>query len=129
VRALAENRTAAERSIAHAGAVDSHELQTLSAFQARVARQSAALVEGRQVLDRETAAQLAKNIEAQRRVKLLERLREQRLREWTSAMDAEQESFAAEAWLGRWPTLKTGDGDPPRLPGEASPRLMKKLSR
>lgn len=99
----AANRVDAERSIAHAGGVTSSDIQTLSAYQARATREKAALLERAQTLQRETAAQMAKTMETQRRVKLLERLRGKRLDEWTSTMDAEQERFAAEAWLGRWP--------------------------
>jgi hypothetical protein len=111
VRALAARRMEADVSIAHAEGFPGRDVQTFSAYQARARREKAALMERGQILDRETAAQLAIAMEAQRRVKLLERLRGQRLREWTSATDAEQERFAAEAWLGRWPMLKAGDDE------------------
>jgi flagellar export protein FliJ len=41
-------------------------------------------------------------VEAERRVKLLEKLREQRFAEWEAAMEREQESFAGDAYLARW---------------------------
>lgn len=110
-RALAADRTEAERAIAHSGVFESQDLQTLSAYQARSAREMARLRERRQALQLETAAQMTKSMEAQRRVKLMERLREQRLQEWQRASDAAQESFAAEAWLGRWPMLKKDDDE------------------
>lgn len=109
VQAIAASRTVAELAIAHASSLDSRELQTLSAYQNRTTREKRSLLERRPQLDREVATQLVKITEAQRRVKLLERLREQRLQEWTGEMAKEQEQFATEAWLGQWPMLKAGD--------------------
>lgn len=109
VEALQLDRSAAETSIARATSIDSRDLQTLSAYQERTRRERGALMERQGQLEREISVQLAKTTEAQRRLKLLERLRAKRLREWTIAMEADEERFAAEAWLGRWPMLKVGD--------------------
>ena len=110
-QAIASNRNAEEFAIAHASSIDSRELQTLSAYQSRTVREKTNLLNLGAQLERETAAQLGKITEAQRRVKLLERLREQRLQEWTGELAKEQEQFAAEAWLGQWPMLKAGDAE------------------
>lgn len=103
LKALVAARHALESAIVSAGAFRSQDLYTLSACQQRNVRERAALLAHRQVLARELAQQAAKTMEAERRVKLIERLRENRVGEWTRAMEKEQEDFAAEAWLGRWP--------------------------
>lgn len=41
-------------------------------------------------------------LEARRRCRLLERLQERRLVEWTAERDRELEEIAAESYLGRW---------------------------
>jgi len=41
-------------------------------------------------------------VEAQRRARLLEKLRGRRLEEWRMAGDREMENFAGEAFLARW---------------------------
>jgi uncharacterized sporulation protein YeaH/YhbH (DUF444 family) len=41
-------------------------------------------------------------LEARRRCRLLERLKERRLAEWTAARDHEVEEIAAESYLARW---------------------------
>jgi hypothetical protein len=51
---------------------------------------------------RSVAEQQNKLMEAQRRCRLLERLRDRRLAEWEAARDRELEEFASEAFLARW---------------------------
>jgi flagellar export protein FliJ len=41
-------------------------------------------------------------VEARRRVRLIEKLEERRLREWKAAVDREQENLASELYLARW---------------------------
>jgi len=41
-------------------------------------------------------------LEAQRRVRLLERLRERRFSEWEAELNRELEALAAESYLARW---------------------------
>ena len=41
-------------------------------------------------------------LEARRRCRLLERLKERRLAEWTAERDQELEEMAAETYLARW---------------------------
>jgi len=48
------------------------------------------------------AAQQVRIIEAQRRARLLEKLRSRRLEEWRVAGEREMENFAGEAFLARW---------------------------
>ena len=41
-------------------------------------------------------------VEARRRVRLMEKLEERRLREWKQALDREQENLSSELYLARW---------------------------
>ena len=47
-------------------------------------------------------------LEARRRCRLLERLKERRLAEWTTARDHEVEEIAAESYLARWSQRRRG---------------------
>ncbi len=51
---------------------------------------------------RELAVRKTAMLEARRRCRLLERLKERRLAEWTWARDRELEAVAAESFLARW---------------------------
>ena len=51
---------------------------------------------------RELALRKSAMLEARRRCRLLERLKERRLAEWTSARDRELEALASESYLARW---------------------------
>jgi hypothetical protein len=46
-------------------------------------------------------------LEARRRCRLLERLKEHRLTEWTAERDREVEEIAAESYLARWSRRRT----------------------
>ncbi len=81
--------------------VTSSDLEALSAFRLRVkARESriaAERVDCAQVLAERQKAML----EARRKCKLLERLEERKMAEWTAARDKELEELAAESFLAR----------------------------
>ena len=51
---------------------------------------------------RELAVRKTAMLEARRRCRLLERLKERRLAEWTLARDRELEEVASESYLARW---------------------------
>jgi len=51
---------------------------------------------------RMAAAQQASMLEARPRLRLLERLKERRLAEWTAACDREMEEVASESYLAQW---------------------------
>jgi len=77
------------------------EFETIAVFHGRIER-GKALLHSRQIdLEPKIAAQLQRTVEAQRKVKLMERLRETRLAQWNKQRDVEDEAFAAEAWLSR----------------------------
>ena len=48
------------------------------------------------------AVQQKATVEARRQVRLLERLKERRLREWKTAASSEDENLSAELYLARW---------------------------
>ncbi len=102
IRTLQSSRTAEQASVCRAGVLESSHLLTVAAWQARITREAATLSIRLKQAESEAAAQLTKVTEAQRQVKLLERLREGKQRQWTHELESEQERFAAEAWLGRW---------------------------
>ncbi len=61
----------------------------------------------------DVAAKLAEQhklmLEARRRCRLLERLKERRLSEWTAERDHELEEIAAESYLARWSRGRVSD--------------------
>ncbi len=81
--------------------ISAAELQTVNAYQGRIKQEKTTQQSKLEALARETAAQLEKTTKAQQQVKLLERLRSRCLQVWTEERNAEQERFAAEAWLSR----------------------------
>jgi hypothetical protein len=86
------------------------DLAALSDFRRHVRAQEEALEARRAECARQAAAQQASMLEARRRCRLLERLRERRLAEWKAARDRELEEMASESYLAQW-----GRAGPARL--------------
>jgi flagellar export protein FliJ len=82
--------------------LDSGSICTVADFQQRSRQVVLAMAHRTRDLRGQAEAQKARTLEARRRVKLLEILRESRYAEWLSEADREQETFAAEAFLARW---------------------------
>jgi hypothetical protein len=78
------------------------ELTALGSFRLRVKSQEADLARRRAECARKLADQQQQMLEARRRCRLLERLKERRLTEWKSACDRETEEIAAESYIARW---------------------------
>ena len=99
---LAASGSDAERQIREWSPVAAGELEALGGFRLRVRDQqrdmAAARVECVQQLDRQEARML----DARRRLRLLERLKERRFSEWRAARDKELEELAAESYLAKW---------------------------
>ncbi len=95
-------RAASERSVLDAGRVDGLDLEAHASHLALLARRDRELQARRVEAERSLAAQRAKLVEAQRRCRLLERLRGRRLEEWQAEASRELENFAAETHLARW---------------------------
>ncbi|MGE5645107.1 MAG: hypothetical protein ACM336_04885 [Acidobacteriota bacterium] len=98
---LAEVREASEKLLA-SDAVEGQDLAALDAHRYALARAAARLRASEAECDRDIARQRANVLEAERRVRLLERLKERRLAEWQAAVDRELEALASETFLAKW---------------------------
>jgi flagellar export protein FliJ len=92
----------AERQVRDWNPVSAGELAALGSYRLHVKLKESELAapraECRQELDRRQSVML----EARRRLRLLERLRERHLAEWQRARDKELEDLASEAYLAKW---------------------------
>jgi hypothetical protein len=88
--------------ISGSSALDSGYVSTVSDFQQRSRQVVAAMERKTRDLEAQAEEQKAKSLEARRKVKLLESLRETRYGKWQAEADREQETFAADAYLARW---------------------------
>jgi hypothetical protein len=82
--------------------LDSSMISTVPEFDQFTRRQIAKVQLRKNEVLAKLTVQKSKAVEANQRVKLIERLREKRLAEWVSSMQKEQETFAADAHLARW---------------------------
>ena len=78
------------------------DLHALDDYRTHVRVQEKALSARRIECVRQLAAQQVCMLEARRRCRLLERLRERRLAEWTLAQDRELEAVASESYMAQW---------------------------
>jgi len=78
------------------------DLSALGSFRLRVKSDEAEIAGRRAECVRKLVDQQKQMLEARRRCRLLERLKERRLTEWKSACDHELEEIAAESYLSRW---------------------------
>ena len=83
--------------------VSGEDLAALGAFRLGVRRQQELLQARRKQCESNLAERQKEMMEARRRVRLLERLKERRLAEWRAAFDRELEQQAAESYLAQWP--------------------------
>jgi flagellar export protein FliJ len=114
-------RAARERAasdLVAAGAVDGRDLEALAGYRLRLERDLIAIEHRLAQRRQEIAAQRARVLEAQRRVRLLEKLRARRLAEWQTAWQRESENFAAETFLARW---KRNEGGLSARQGQTNP--------
>jgi flagellar biosynthesis chaperone FliJ len=103
-REIALARRQADRDLLEANSVQGCELEALARFRVRLENQKSA-VEGELAAWRDRMArQSARILEAHRRLRLLDKLRERRLGEWRAGWDREIETLASEAFLARWRT-------------------------
>jgi flagellar export protein FliJ len=78
------------------------DLAALGAFRVEAQKRQQKLQATRAKSERGLAEQWKAMMEARRRLRLLERLKERRLSEWRAAYDRELEEQAAEAYLAQW---------------------------
>lgn len=91
----------AEMEVRGGGAVAGRELAALGGYREHLQQRRREIAGQRAECERKAAAQEAVMLEARRRSRLLERLRERRLEEWRRASDRELEELASEAFLAR----------------------------
>jgi hypothetical protein len=99
---LAAAAIQAELQVREATSVAGAELAALAGFRAHTRKREREILQHRALQVQKLAQQKHVMLEARRRYRLLERLRERRHAEWQSAADREMESFAAEAYLAQW---------------------------
>jgi hypothetical protein len=92
----------AETEVRQWNPVDSGDLAALGQYRLKVKAETAALARHRVDAVQKLAAQQNQMLEARRRCRLLERLKERRLAEWTAGRDKELDEIAAESYLARW---------------------------
>ena len=90
-----------EEGLARSLHFDAREVVTLPQWQSQVLKSLSALASEQQQMKPRIAQQQEKIREAERKVKLLERLRERRHDAWKIELGKEEEAFAAEAYLAR----------------------------
>jgi flagellar export protein FliJ len=96
----------AEMLVRDAPRIEGSDLAALDAFRRHIARRRAALAASRAQAQRELDALQAAMLEARRRFRLLERLRDRRLAEWQEAADRELEQLASESYLAKFAARK-----------------------
>jgi len=82
--------------------VTERDLAALGEFRLHVRARDAELARRRAASVQELASRQAAMLEARRRYRLLERLKERGLEAWTAERDRELEQLASEAFLARW---------------------------
>jgi flagellar export protein FliJ len=93
---------AAEREVRAWQPVAGRDLAALAEFRTHVSERERDLGARRVECERELAARQRDMLEARRRCRLLEKLKERRFAEWRAAAEREIEALAAEAFLTRW---------------------------
>jgi len=101
IASLAGQKTQLREDIRSGNLAAGYELGAASRFEAFLSRQAMEL--GKRKAEAQVSAENQRRVavESQRKVKLLERLRDRRMTEWTSACDRELEEIAAESHLAR----------------------------
>jgi flagellar export protein FliJ len=102
IEELRAERTSIERELIERPAIPAADLLNLSRYRLRASKEEIELGEERRLRLVAAAEQRVRVQQAQRQVKLLEKMRERRLEEHTAADNREMESLAAEAFLARW---------------------------
>ena len=95
--------------------VAGRDLHALGDYRLHVHSQEQVLARRRAECARHAAAQEAAMLEARRCCRLLERLRERRLAQWTAEQARELEALASESYLAQWRAPSAGACRPPRL--------------
>jgi len=92
----------AERQVRSWNPLAGGELEALGDFRLHVKRKEQEMMASRAERRKQLERQHGLLLEARRRLRLLERLRERRYAEWRRARDQELEELAAESHLAKW---------------------------
>jgi len=92
----------AERSVLGAQRVAAYELAALDTHRRWLATQQQRLAEQTEDCKARIAAQRERVRNAERDLKVLEKLKERRLTEWSAAVDKEYQALAEEVYLAQW---------------------------
>ena len=82
--------------------IEGSDLQALALFQERIHKERANLQIRRKQFEAQVVEQRKRLLKARRDVRVLEKLKESRLRTWTYLNDRETENTAAESFLAKW---------------------------
>jgi flagellar FliJ protein len=102
IEALGREEAEAERAVAFSPSVEAQQLTALEEHKRYAAAETVRLRRQRLDCEKRIAVQREKLVKAERDLRLLERLKERRLAEWTFEFNREQEALASELFLGRW---------------------------
>jgi len=92
----------AERVVRAWNPVCGDDLAALATFRTHVRNQELELLAPRAQCVQQVEAQQGRMLEARRRLRLLERLKERQRAEWQSGRDREIEAVASESYLAQW---------------------------
>ena len=98
---LDQSRTVEEDKVRHATSLAGSDLHSLEAYRRQVERQKENLRQRFADVQKRLAVQREQLMIARRKHRLLEKLRERRLQEWTVESDREIEQIASESHLAR----------------------------
>jgi hypothetical protein len=96
---------AAERVVRAWNPLGGDDLKALGAFRIHVKNQELELVAPRAVCVQQLDNQHRQVLEARRRLRLLEKLKERRKSEWQAADEKQMEELASESYLAKWQSL------------------------
>jgi flagellar export protein FliJ len=99
---LQESGKSAERQVREWNPVAAGELEALGGFRLHVRRRQQEMAAPRAECRKQLDRQYNLMLEARRRLRLLERLKERKLTEWRAARDKELEELASESYLANW---------------------------
>ncbi|HWR51708.1 MAG TPA: hypothetical protein VN428_11410 [Bryobacteraceae bacterium] len=102
LRRISEGAVDAQNETYSAGQIAPGALTALERHRAHLQRERARVLERRVDCEKNVAAQRERLIEAERAVRLLEKLKERRLTEWNVEANKELESLTAESFMARW---------------------------
>lgn len=102
IEELESERRANDGAVLHSSGADSFTLQALDEFRRFSRYRRAELDRAIAACDRQALEQRQRILEAQRKVRLLDKLRERKRRSWDLEFEKELAAEAAEAFLSKW---------------------------